>query len=72
MLLAAHSLGLGSCWIGGILRRKEDVNRILDVPDDLELVAVIAIGYPVKKKRTSKRKSLSEIAYREKFGIPWR
>ena len=72
MLLAAHSLGLGSCWIGEILRRKEEVSRILNAPDYLELMAVIAVGYPVRKKRTSTRRSLSEIAYEERFGNPWR
>lgn len=71
MLLAVHALDLGAVWIGEILARKEEVNKILDAPSYLELMAVVAVGYPVERKRSSERKSLKEIAYREKFGISW-
>jgi nitroreductase len=71
MLLAIHALGLGAVWIGEILARKEEVNRILDAPAYLELMAVVAVGYPTERKRISARRSLKEIAYKERFGIPW-
>jgi len=46
MLLAAHSLGLGAVWLGEILKSKGEVARLLEVPDGLELMAVIALGLP--------------------------
>jgi len=63
MLLTAHSLGVGSVWLGEILKNKDKVNEILNVPTDWELMAVIALGYPVKKKRKSNRKPLRELIY---------
>lgn len=44
MSLAAHGIGLGSCWLGAF--RKEEVAKILMVPNDRELLYLMAIGYP--------------------------
>jgi len=60
MLLCAYSLGIGTCWLGEILNRKEEVNLLLEVPQETELVAVIAIGYPDEKPTTT-RKKLDEL-----------
>jgi len=66
MLLAAHSLDLGAVWLGEILKEKEKVNEILDAPESLELMAVLAIGYPAESP-TSTRKALKEIVHRERY-----
>lgn len=71
MLLACCDLGLGAVWLGEILNRKEEVNAILDAPDSYELMAVLAIGYPADQERTSTRKAVREIAFKEKFGVNW-
>ncbi len=71
MLLAIHSLGLGGVWLGEILKNREMVNKILEVPESYELMAVIALGNPVEKIRISERKDLNQLAFREKFGISW-
>ena len=71
MLLAIHSFGLGSVWLGEILKKKESVNKVLKAPDSYELMAVISLGHPVNKKRTSERKNISEIVFRERFGEAW-
>jgi len=42
MLLEAHSLGLGACWLGEILNKKEEVSEYLKLDEDLEVMAVIA------------------------------
>jgi len=72
MLLAAHSLGLGGVWLGQILANRKAVSKVLEAPRDMELVAVLALGYPVEKERSSERKALSEIASTEKFGNSFR
>lgn len=71
MLLALHSTGLGGVWLGEILKKREMVNKVLEAPDNYELMAVVALGHPVSKKRTSERKELSELAFRERFGSLW-
>ena len=71
MLLALHSLGLGGVWLGEILKKKEMVNELLGAPESYEMMAVVALGYPAIKKRTSERKGSSELVYRERFGLPW-
>ncbi|MDD3553533.1 MAG: nitroreductase [Deltaproteobacteria bacterium] len=66
MLLAAHSLGLGAVWLGEILKNAEAVRNILALPENLELMAVIAMGYAAKTNQTSNRKTLNElIAYND-------
>lgn len=63
MLLCAFSVGIGSCWLGEILNRKEEVNVLLRVPQEIELVAVIALGYP-NEKPTATRKGIDELVIR--------
>jgi nitroreductase len=46
MLLEAHELGLGTCWLGEILNKKEGVKKYLGVDPGHELMAVITLGYP--------------------------
>ncbi|MEA1984897.1 MAG: nitroreductase [Euryarchaeota archaeon] len=71
MLLACEDLGLGAVWLGEILNQSDRVNAILQAPPSLELMAVLAIGHPVSKKRTSHRKDLREIACNGIFDKPW-
>ena len=71
MLLATHSMGLGGVWLGEILENKEKVNKVLEAPDSFELMAVVALGHPVDKKRLSERKELDQLIFREKFGKSW-
>jgi len=58
MLLAVEALNLGAVWLGQILKQKDKVNRILDVKDEYDLMAVLAIGHPAHHKQKSTRKDL--------------
>ncbi|MFL0198678.1 nitroreductase family protein [Clostridium sp. WILCCON 0269] len=60
MLLAAHELGLGTCWIGEILKNEDKVQELLGVSNDLQLMAVISVGYSSRNNLKSKRKDISE------------
>jgi len=44
ILLAAHALGLGACWVGAFNEKK--VSEILELPEDVLPIAMIALGYP--------------------------
>lgn len=65
MLLAAHALGLGAVWLGEILKNAGAVRQVLDLPDTLELMAVIAVGHPRIKERKSERKAMGELLLKE-------
>ena len=65
MLLALEALGLGSVWLGQILKNKDKVNAILDVENNLDLMAVLAIGHPLHDNQKSTRKELSEFIIKE-------
>lgn len=71
ILLAAYSLGLGAVWLGEILKNKEDVKKLLVAPKKWELMAVIALGYPVPRERSSNRKPLDELAFSESYEKPF-
>ncbi|MDF1558184.1 MAG: nitroreductase family protein [ANME-2 cluster archaeon] len=68
MLLTAHGMGLGAVWLGEILNKKADVSHILEAPGSMELMAVVAVGYPCTgRARSGVRRDISEIAFAEKF-----
>ena len=48
IVLAARALGLGTCWMTGPLQDENSLRRILDIPEDKEIVAVTPLGYPVE------------------------
>ena len=57
LLLCAHVLGLGTCWLG-VHPREQRVNalkQILSLPASVIPVACIAIGYPAETKEPRTR-----------------
>ena len=74
MVLQATSEGLGTCWIGSF--SSESVRKLLKIPDNYDVVAMLALGYPkdspVKDALfgRSSRKSIEEIISWEEFGKP--
>ena len=61
MLLAIHHLGLGGVWLGEILKNRKQVEALLEVPDGVELMAVVALGHPAEKPGKGTRKSLGQV-----------
>lgn len=51
MMLAARSLGVGSCWIGlaSPLGTDPDFRKEIGAPDNHTLIAPLIFGYPVKE-----------------------
>ncbi|MGA1868881.1 MAG: nitroreductase family protein [bacterium] len=62
MLLFSHAHGLGSCWMGEILNKAEQVNTLMKVPTEFELMAVITLGYPAESGQ-SERKKIDDLVY---------
>jgi nitroreductase len=71
MVLTAWEAGVGSNWVGffGI----DGAKPLLGIPEELDLLAIVPFGYPLQAvgKGIKKRKPLSEIASRERFGQPF-
>ncbi len=65
MTLQAVELGLGSCWIGAF--SQSEVRRILNIPEEYKVVALLPIGYPATSGGPKIRKSLKEIVCYETF-----
>ncbi len=47
IMLAATALGLGTCWMTGPLRDEPGLRKILDIPDNQQIVAVTPLGHPL-------------------------
>jgi nitroreductase len=47
MMLGAAERGLGGCMIGSI--QKDELRKVLDIPDQFEIVLVLALGKPAEK-----------------------
>lgn len=65
MLLAIHALGLGGVWLGEILKNADKVRTLLELPEHLDLMAVVALGHPAHRRQTSSRKPLEEVLLKE-------
>jgi nitroreductase len=68
MLLAAHVLGLGTVWTGAALIVEDGVKSAVGVPDEARLVTMIAVGYPASRPAPRSRRSLSDVAFFERWG----
>jgi len=60
MLLYSHYLGIGSVWLGEILKNKDKINEILNLESTNEFMALIAFGYP-DEQVSSERLKINEI-----------
>ena len=59
MLLMAHSLGLGSCPVGSF--SEAGIRELLELPDHIYPVFLVALGYPDKYPMPPQRKEFSQI-----------
>ncbi|RLB76069.1 MAG: nitroreductase [Deltaproteobacteria bacterium] len=59
MTLAAAELGLGTCWIGAFDPVK--VTESMGLPEGIEPIAMLSLGYPNEVGREKTRKPLEEL-----------
>jgi len=69
MLLTAFSEGLGSCVVAAF--DKDAVKRILKVPDEVKVIAMIPVGYPAEKPNPPHRMPLESVTFMESYGTTW-
>lgn len=60
LVLKAADMGLSTLIMG--IRDADKIRRMLDIPEDEQIVAVIAVGYGADTPKRPARKSIEEIA----------
>ena len=65
MLLAAVNLNLGSCYISGF--RENELAKVLNIPNYLEIIGFIPIGYIEGSPVRRLKRSLKEVVHLEFF-----
>jgi len=63
--LAATSYGLGTCWIGAFYQDR--ARKLLDVPENCEVVSLMTLGYPEGEPAEKTRKNIDDIVCYEEF-----
>ncbi len=65
--IAAESLGLGICYIGGLRNNPQGVSELLDLPDQVYPVFGYCLGYPDQKVDLRPRLPLSVVLKQEQY-----
>lgn len=65
--LAAESLGLGICYIGGIRNNLEAVGNILNIPERVIPLFGLAVGYPKDVTDKKPRLPLSHVYHENEY-----
>ena len=65
MLLTAHSLGLGSCWIGAF--DEDEIFRILNMAEEKIVQGIITIGYADEAPESPPKYRIEHMMYFEKW-----
>ncbi|NCA98354.1 MAG: nitroreductase [Clostridia bacterium] len=65
MILQAHELGLGTCWLGRF--DEAQVKSILGIPESVRVVTVTPLGYPAEQPATKPRKKIEEIVCYDRY-----
>lgn len=66
MILAAHSRGYGTCWIGAFDPVK--LKEVCGIPAELDIVACTPVGVPAMEPAARARKEWGEVFSAERYG----
>jgi F420 biosynthesis protein FbiB-like protein len=64
LLLAAHALGLGACWMCAPLFAPDVVREALELPDDWQPQGMVTLGYPAESKEKTRRPLETSMVWR--------
>jgi len=66
MMLMAYSLGIGSCPVASF--NKMALKELLNIPEEVEPVLLISLGYPEFWPKPPRRRPLREVVHVEEYG----
>jgi nitroreductase len=65
MILTAKSLGIGSCYVAAIGKDVEGVRKLLNIPENLEIVCFLPLGYFERNPEPHDKKPLKDVIHWE-------
>lgn len=72
---AAHSLGIGSCYIGDVMENAEEMKKLLQLPQYVYPACMLVFGYPTKQQKEREKPErfrvsdlVCENGYQDKTG----
>ena len=68
VLLGARQAGFGGTITTLAVSRESGIQALLDIPSDFAVAAIVPLGRPVKQLTKLRRRSVEELATRERFG----
>ncbi|HUY19089.1 MAG TPA: nitroreductase family protein [Candidatus Binataceae bacterium] len=71
LMLACRAVGLGTVLTTIHAYYEEQVKAALNLPADVHSYALMPVGWPLDKFGPVKRRPLSEVAFRDRWGNPW-
>ncbi len=66
MLIAASDLGISGCWVGAFTEPM--LRSVLGIPDDVEIHAIIPLGYADESPKFRHKLHATDITFYEKWG----
>lgn len=66
MLLAAHDLEMGACWIGSF--EEDFVADLFGVPESARVQAIVTLGYPAQEPDPKSEETIDTLVYFNKYG----
>jgi nitroreductase len=67
MVLEAQELGIGTLYIGAFDAKK--AGNVLGMPEGYSCVILLPLGYPNEQPEARQRKEISEIVFKNRFGL---
>lgn len=68
MLIAATGLNVGSAFVSAFSEKL--MRKYLKIPDDVDVHAIVALGYPQRMPKPPARMSMGEITYLDRWKKP--
>ena len=70
IMLCAHSLGIGSCWIGEVLGKSDQMIKLLKLDKNkYELMAIVTLGYKASRTLNPGRKNIKSFLLKDGVDI---
>ncbi len=65
MLLTAHSLSLGSCWVGAF--DESEMRRLCNLPENVDVHGIVTIGFAAEQPQMPPKHRIEHVMFFEKW-----
>ena len=71
LILAARARGVGTVLTTLHRARHDELRALLGIPPEVEVIALLPLGYPEKPFRPLRRPPVGAFAFRDRWDAPW-